>query len=111
MPGMLLLMGDISAGFPSPAEGSEEQRLDVQEFLVQHPAATFFYKVDGDELKDEHIRGGSFLVVDRSLINRKTQGRLVVVEHHGVTWVCRHRNGQPIEGIIIGVVTGNFVKY
>lgn len=34
--------GPIPAGFPSPAQGYEDDPLDLHELLVQRPAATFF---------------------------------------------------------------------
>ena len=38
----LPLMGvTVQAGFPSPAEDYVECRLDVNEFLISHPSATF----------------------------------------------------------------------
>lgn len=40
--------------------------LDVHEYLVRHPAATYFLKMDGNELAEEGICGGDVLVVDRS---------------------------------------------
>ncbi|MBV5300500.1 MAG: DNA polymerase V, partial [Methylococcales bacterium] len=35
-------MGKVSAGFPSPADDYIEKTLDLNELLVQKPAATFF---------------------------------------------------------------------
>jgi len=32
----------ISAGFPSPADDHIENRIDLNEYLVQHKEATFF---------------------------------------------------------------------
>jgi DNA polymerase V len=58
---------NVAAGFPSPAEGHVDSRLNIQELLVKHPAATFFVKVEGDSMKDAHIQTGDILVVDRAL--------------------------------------------
>lgn len=57
----------VSAGFPSPAEDHIEQKLDLNELLIQHPVATFFVRVAGDSMKDAGINHGDILVVDRSL--------------------------------------------
>jgi DNA polymerase V len=35
----------VSAGFPSPAEDYLEGKLDLNQYLVKHPAATFFVPV------------------------------------------------------------------
>jgi len=58
---------DVKAGFPSPAEDYAEKRIDLNSFLVKHPAATFFIKVKGDSMINAGINEGDMLVVDRSL--------------------------------------------
>ncbi len=45
-----LFMVPVSAGFPSPAEDYIEGKLDLKEYLVKHPAATFFVKVTGNSM-------------------------------------------------------------
>lgn len=57
----------IHAGFPSPAEDYIEKSLDLNEFLVQHPAATFFVRVTGDSMTGAGINSGDILIVDRAL--------------------------------------------
>ena len=39
--------GKVSAGFPSPAAHYEDQRLDINEYLVRNPVSTFFFPVEG----------------------------------------------------------------
>ena len=46
------------AGFPSPADDYVEQNLDLNEFLIKHPAATFFVKVSGDSMIGAGIHDG-----------------------------------------------------
>ena len=60
--------GSVAAGFPSPAEQYLEPPLDLNEFLVKRPAATFFVRVQGDSMIGEGIQNGDLLVVDRSII-------------------------------------------
>ncbi len=57
----------VPAGFPSPATDYEESTLDLNKYLVRHPAATFFIKVAGDSMIGAGIHCGDLLVVDRSL--------------------------------------------
>jgi len=57
----------VAAGFPSPADDYLESRLDLNEHLVKHPAATFFVRVSGDSMIGAGIRTGDLLIVDRSL--------------------------------------------
>jgi DNA polymerase V len=62
-----LYTSGVSAGFPSPAEDSLEGRLDLNRWLIDHPAATFCVRVEGDSMTRAHIHDGDVLVVDRML--------------------------------------------
>ncbi len=62
-----LLGSRIPAGFPSPAQDYIEDRLDLNEFLVAHPSATFFVRVEGFSMINAGIFPGDILIVDRSL--------------------------------------------
>jgi len=57
----------VPAGFPSPATDYEEDKLDLNRYLIKHPAATFFIKAKGDSMIGAGIGCGDLLVVDRSL--------------------------------------------
>lgn len=60
-------LGTISAGFPSPADDYIEGRLDLNQHLIKHPAATFFVRATGDSMIGAGIHSGDLLVVDRAL--------------------------------------------
>ena len=62
-----LFLVPVSAGFPSPAEDYIEGNLDLNKYLVKHPAATFFVKVTGSSMIDAGIHDGDILIVDRSI--------------------------------------------
>lgn len=62
-----LFLGDVVAGFPSPAESYREDPLDLNELLVHRPAATYFVRATGDSMVQAGIRDGDLLVIDRSL--------------------------------------------
>lgn len=57
----------VSAGFPSPAADYMESNLDLNEYLIEHPAATYFVRVEGDSMKNAGITTGDILIVDRAL--------------------------------------------
>jgi DNA polymerase V len=71
----------ISAGFPSPADGYIENRIDLNEYLVQHKEATFFLRVQGDSMTGLGILNNDLLVVDRSLPVR--DGNIVIATVDG----------------------------
>ena len=43
-----LFSARVQAGFPSPADDHLERSIDLNEELIQHPAATFFVRVKGE---------------------------------------------------------------
>ncbi len=62
-----MFLSRVRAGFPSPADDYLDKKLDLNEHLIKHPAATFFVKVKGDSMIKAGINSGDILVVDRSL--------------------------------------------
>lgn len=82
-------LASVKAGFPSPADDFMEKKLDLNEHLIRHPAATFFVRVDGDSMQGAGIRRGDILVVDRSL--EAQDGRIVVAVVNGEFTVKRIR--------------------
>ena len=56
----------VSAGFPSPADDYLDLPIDLNEYLVDNSAATFYIRVTGNSMQDEGIDDGDLLVVDRS---------------------------------------------
>ena len=60
------LMGEVKAGFPSPAEDIRE-KLDLIKLLVKHKAATFFFRVDGVSMVDSGMDEGDIIIVDRAI--------------------------------------------
>ncbi len=87
----------VPAGFPSPADDYLEERLDLNELLIDHPAATFFVKVVGDSMRDAGIISGDILVVDRSL--EPGDGKVVVAVLNGEFTVKRIRSTK--EGVFL----------
>lgn len=77
----------VQAGFPSPAADEGDKQLDLNAHLVQHPAATFFVRVDGDSMTGANIQRGDILVVDRSL--EPQSGKIVVAVVNGEFTVKR----------------------
>lgn len=76
-----LVGNSIPAGFPSPAEDFTENKLDLNEHLIRHPAATFFIRVEGNSMQDANITSGDLLIVDKALEAR--HGSIVVAIING----------------------------
>jgi len=71
----------VRAGFPSPADDFIDRSLDLNEFLVRRPSATFFAWAEGDSLRGIGIGPGDLLIVDRAAERR--QGSVVVAALDG----------------------------
>jgi DNA polymerase V len=82
-----LALARVPAGFPSPAEDYIDRQLDLNEF-IEHPSATFFFRLEGDSMFPL-MRDGDLLVVDRAKAARS--GHVVVAVHNGELTVKRLR--------------------
>lgn len=75
-----MVEGRIRAGFPSPAADFAVKRQDLNELLITHPAATFFWSVAGKSMFAAGIDEGDILVVNRALASNAKHGDIVVAE-------------------------------
>lgn len=66
----------IQAGFPSHAQGYEEERIDLADILVTNKANTYCVRVKGNSMVDANINEGDILVVDKSI--ESTHGKIVL---------------------------------
>lgn len=71
----------VRAGFPSPADDFIDRPLDLNEFLVKKPAATFFAWAEGDSLQNIGISDGDLLIIDRSA--ERVHGAVIVAALDG----------------------------
>lgn len=55
----------IRAGFPSSAEGYEQEPIDFNRDMIRHPEATFYGRVYGDSMIEAGICDGDIAVIDR----------------------------------------------
>jgi len=67
----------VAAGFPSPADDYLEGTLDLNQHLINHPAATFFVRASGYSMINAGIYPGDILIVDRSI--EAVHNKVVVV--------------------------------
>jgi DNA polymerase V len=91
-----VFLARVSGGFPSPADDYLEGKLDLNQYLVKHPAATFFVRVTGDSMIGAGIHSGDLLIVDRSL--EPKDGNVVIAVLDGELTVKRlsMREGKPV---------------
>jgi DNA polymerase V len=102
-----LFGASVPAGFPSPADDHLESELDLNDYLIDHPAETFFVRAKGDSMQQAGIFDKDLLIVDRSLTARHNDiviaavgGELTVKRlclKHGRPWLLpANPDYQPI---------------
>ena len=123
-----LFASGVRAGFPSPADDYVENVLDLNTYLIQDAAGTFFARVEGDSMIGAGLFDGDVIVVDRG--RTPAHGNIVVAAIDGEFTVKRlSRSGgrvtllpenpkypsiQPTydqDFVIWGVVTGAVHKF
>lgn len=87
----------VAAGFPSPADDNVSEQLNLNDYLVKHPAATFLVKVSGNSMINAGIYENDILIVDRSI--PPSNGKIVIAAIDGQLTVKRlqkQKNGEFI---------------
>ncbi|MFN7096816.1 MAG: LexA family protein, partial [Gammaproteobacteria bacterium] len=82
------------AGFPSPAEDYIEGMLDLNTYLIKHPAATFFVRVRGDSMSQAGIFPNDLLIVDRSITANYGNIVIAIVEGELIVKRLARRQGK-----------------
>jgi DNA polymerase V len=82
-----LFTAGVSAGFPSPADDFIDKKLDLNEFLISHPSATFFVRAEGTSMIEAGIHPGDILIVDKAL--EANPGNIVIAVIEGEFTVKR----------------------
>ncbi|MFA5620824.1 MAG: translesion error-prone DNA polymerase V autoproteolytic subunit [Weeksellaceae bacterium] len=112
----------ISAGFPSPADDFQEDKISLDKYVVKNKEATFYARLKGTSMVEAGFDEGDILVIDRSLepadnkiavcfVDGDFTVKRVKVTTDGVWLLPYNKNLKPIkitEGntfIIWGIVT------
>lgn len=72
------ILGFIEAGFPTPAEENNLDRVTLDEWLVGDRSASFMLKVKGDSMNGAGILAGDYVIVERN--NSAKVGEIVIAE-------------------------------
>lgn len=86
-------------------DGDKERPLDIHDYLIKHPDATFFLKMEKEGPEGSGIETGDILVVDRSLDPKR--GRLIVSVRDGefgVEAFSKTNEEITIWGVVIGLL-------
>lgn len=121
----LPLIGVIRAGFAAAADEELKDTIDLDQFLVRKPEASYVLKVTGDSMIDAGIHENDLVVFERT--GEYKPGDIVVAQtEDGYTLkYLRKKNNKmyleaandkypdihPREGSIVGVVVAQVRKY
>ncbi len=90
---------------PSSADKYPQPSPDLNQLLVKHPAATFFFRFSGHDGVRLGVMHGDLLIIDRA--GDPSPDRLLLVERDGEWALCPggdiHACGEPLR--VWGVVT------
>lgn len=77
----LPLVGEIQAGFPSPAEEELRDLISLDEYLITRPDSSFILKVNGDSMTGEGIKPGDLVIVEKG--REPKDGDVVIAQVDG----------------------------
>lgn len=118
-----VLLTRVSAGFPSPADGEEDDPIDLASWLIAKPAATYLMRVEGQSMSGAGITDGDLVAVSRD--EQPHAHDIVVAIVHGERtlkrlrrkegrfWLVPEAEGYPhiivdefveIWGVVVGLV-------
>jgi DNA polymerase V len=84
-----MMSWSAACGFPSPAEDYVDRPLDFNELLIEHPAATFAIRIEGESMTGAGIFPGDIAVVDRA--RAPVNGSIILALLDGAFTVKRYR--------------------
>ena len=112
-----------TSGFASPAQGYEDQTIDLNALLIHNPSASYFWRLDSSEMCALGLPRGSLLIVDRSkkpafnnyvLLRHEDQFYCRLMTKHGGKAVFTNGTTELIptdETEILGVITASIKIY
>jgi len=80
-------VGNIAAGFPSPAEEELRDTISFDEYLVNNRASSFVLSVTGDSMIGEGIKEKDLVIVDRG--REPKNGDIILAEVDG-HWTMKY---------------------
>ena len=83
----LPIVGEVCAGFPSPAEEELRDIISLDEYLVARPESSFLLKVDGDSMIGEGIKPGDLVIVEKG--RDPKNGDIIIAEVDG-EWTMKY---------------------
>jgi SOS regulatory protein LexA len=83
----LPIVGNVAAGFPSPAEEELRDTISFDEYLINNQAASFILSVTGDSMVDAGIFEKDLVIVEKG--REPKNGDIILAEVDG-NWTMKY---------------------
>ncbi|MEA3471376.1 MAG: LexA family transcriptional regulator [Thermodesulfobacteriota bacterium] len=83
----LPVVGEVRAGFPSPAEEELRDTISLDEYLISRPESSFLLEVSGDSMIGEGIKPGDLVIVEKGREPRN--GDVIIAQVDG-EWTMKY---------------------
>jgi len=94
----LPMVGEIAAGFPSPAEEELRDVISFDEYLITRPDSSFLLAVSGDSMTGAGIMEGDLVIVERD--REPLNGDIVIAEVDG-EWTIKYLRKEGRNSILV----------
>lgn len=96
--GNVKVLGEVEAGFPSPAEEELADTMTLDEYLVRNREATFMLRVTGESMKDAGIMPGDMVLAERGV--EPADNDIVIAEVDG-NWTMKYFRKQGRQVVLV----------
>ena len=100
------LLGTVQAGFPSPAEEELIDTINLDQYLVRNPEATYLLTVNGDSMIDAGIQPGDIILVEKGGAPKKND--IVIAQVDG-EWTMKYF-GKDRQGVYLDPANSNYKR-
>ena len=83
----LKVLGDVQAGFPSPAEEELVDTLSLDDYLIKNREASFLLRVSGESMIEAGIQPGDLVILERGRDPRNGDVLVAEVDHQ---WTIKY---------------------
>ncbi len=83
----LKVLGDVQAGFPSPAEEELVDTLSLDDYLIKNREASFLLRVSGESMIEAGIQPGDLVILERGRDPRNGDVVVAEVDHQ---WTIKY---------------------
>ncbi len=104
--GAIKLLGAVQAGFPSPAEEELVDTINLDQYLVRRPEATYLLTVSGDSMIEAGIQPGDLVLVEKG--GAPKQNDIVIAQIDG-EWTMKYF-GKDKTGVYLDPANAKYTR-